>query len=68
MLEIGPGETFGLIGESGLGKSTLTKIIAGLQTANSGTIELPASFCLARPNAAPPQKNVHCKWSSSLRT
>lgn len=29
-----------MIGESGSGKSTLAKIIAGLRTANSGTIEL----------------------------
>ncbi|NTG04870.1 ABC transporter ATP-binding protein [Agrobacterium rhizogenes] len=39
-LEIAAGETYGLVGESGSGKSTLARIIAGLQSANAGTVEL----------------------------
>jgi len=39
-LEIAGGETYGLVGESGSGKSTLARIVAGLQSANAGTIEL----------------------------
>jgi len=36
-LTIGRGETFGLVGESGCGKTTLGKIIVGLEKPDSGT-------------------------------
>ncbi|MGJ8529558.1 dipeptide ABC transporter ATP-binding protein [Maritalea sp.] len=38
-LEIKEGECVGLVGPSGCGKTTLSRIIAGLQTAQRGTIE-----------------------------
>lgn len=38
-LEIKQGEFLALVGPSGCGKSTLLKIIAGLETADTGTIE-----------------------------
>ena len=38
-LEIKKGESFGLVGESGSGKSTLARIIAGLTSADSGSLK-----------------------------
>ncbi|HEU5417294.1 MAG TPA: ABC transporter ATP-binding protein, partial [Streptosporangiaceae bacterium] len=37
---IKPGQTFGMVGESGCGKTTIGRLIAGLERASSGTLEL----------------------------
>ncbi len=39
-MELPPGRIVGLLGTNGSGKTTLIKLIAGLLTANSGTIEI----------------------------
>ncbi|HZU01078.1 MAG TPA: ABC-F family ATP-binding cassette domain-containing protein [Ktedonobacteraceae bacterium] len=41
---VAPGEKAGLIGVNGAGKSSLLKIIAGLQEADGGTVMLPRSY------------------------
>src|ERR671936_532630 len=38
--EIPPGETFGIVGQNGSGKSTLLKLIAGVFSPSSGTVEV----------------------------
>ncbi len=40
---VAPGEKAGLIGVNGAGKSSLLKIVAGVQEADSGTVMLPRS-------------------------
>jgi NitT/TauT family transport system ATP-binding protein len=49
-LSVAPGEFVCLLGASGCGKSTLLNLIAGLDPASSGTIELPGTG--ARPGHA----------------
>jgi len=39
-LELGPGEYVAVMGESGIGKSTLLNLVAGLDSADKGSIEL----------------------------
>ncbi|MEF1435453.1 ATP-binding cassette domain-containing protein, partial [Neisseria gonorrhoeae] len=36
--DLAPGRIYGLLGENGAGKSTLMKILAGYETASSGSV------------------------------
>ncbi|MFM7282548.1 MAG: ABC transporter ATP-binding protein [Planctomycetia bacterium] len=47
-LELFAGEIVAVVGASGAGKTTLARTLAGLLTAESGTLELPASRSRAR--------------------
>lgn len=42
--EIKKGEFFGIVGRNGSGKSTLLKVLAGVYTANSGSIEISGTI------------------------
>lgn len=45
-VSINPGERLGLVGRNGHGKTTLMKIIAGTEHAESGTVEMPREYTL----------------------
>lgn len=52
-LEVAPGETVALVGESGCGKSTIARGILGLLPVASGTIRLQGK-AIAGPGVRPP--------------
>ena len=41
-LAVDPGHRVGLVGENGVGKSTLLRLIAGVEDADAGTVSRPA--------------------------
>jgi peptide/nickel transport system ATP-binding protein len=51
-IEIGKGETFSLVGESGCGKSTVARLVVGLYPPTDGTIEFDGNDMLQRRGAA----------------
>ena len=54
-LDAAPGELVALLGESGVGKSTLLNCIAGLETADAGTVHVDGIAVLDLPEAAAAQ-------------
>ena len=49
-LTVKRGEVLGLVGESGSGKSTVARLIAGLYTADAGTIRVAGQDVTSKPN------------------
>lgn len=49
-LDIHPGERVGLVGPNGCGKTTLLRLLMGLQRPRSGVIELLGRACRAEPD------------------
>ena len=52
-LSVVPGETLGIVGPNGSGKSSLLKLLAGLRTPHSGSVEL-----LGEPIARLPRRRI----------
>ena len=50
---IQPGKTFGMVGESGCGKTTIGRLIVGLEKASSGTIALDGEDLVQAGQAGP---------------
>src|SRR5690606_13940563 len=59
--EIRAGETFGLVGESGCGKSTISRIVAALDRPTSGTVTIGGEnlLALSRRELRARRRNVH---------
>lgn len=57
-LEVGADEVVALIGESGSGKTTAARIIAGLEEADEGTIELDGRLIADQKRFVPPERRA----------
>ena len=53
--EVAPGEILGICGESGGGKSTLARVIAGIIKPNSGRIILDSDYATSKRKSSPIQ-------------
>ena len=67
-ISVQPGEAVGLVGPSGIGKSTLAQILAGLLPSSTGTVRLkgqtlpPKGFCPVQYIYQHPQLAVNPHW------
>ncbi|SFD68981.1 ABC transporter ATP-binding protein [Roseivivax sediminis] len=59
--EVAPGETVAILGPSGIGKSTLLRIVAGIDTAFDGHVETPERMAIVF------QEPTLLPWRSCLR-
>jgi NitT/TauT family transport system ATP-binding protein len=70
-LSIEPGRFVSLIGPSGCGKSTLLRLVAGLESADHGTVTVhgvsPADACAAKLIGFVPQTPALLPWLSVLK-
>ncbi|WP_425553373.1 ABC transporter ATP-binding protein [Gryllotalpicola kribbensis] len=70
-LTIEPGRFVSLIGPSGCGKSTLLRLVAGLESADAGTVSVhgvtPEEACAAKLIGLVPQSPALLPWLSVLK-
>ena len=68
-LEVGAGEVLGVVGPSGCGKSTLLELVAGLQEADGGLIEVAGAGGSEHRRAScsyMPQRDLLLPWRDAL--
>ncbi len=62
-----PGEPVGVVGENGVGKSTLLRLVAGIEEADSGLVRRPSDLgYLAQEMVAPPAATVAAVLAEAL--
>jgi len=62
-----PGQPVGVVGENGVGKSTLLRLVAGVEEADSGSVRHPADLgYLAQELVAPPGATVGAVLADAL--
>ncbi len=62
-----PGQPVGVVGENGVGKSTLLRLVAGIEKADSGFVRRPADLgYLAQELAAPPDATIAAVLADAL--
>jgi len=62
-----PGQPVGVVGENGVGKSTLLRLVAGVEEADSGSVRHPADLgYLAQELVAPPGATVGAVLAGAL--
>ncbi len=64
-LEIGPGEVVGLIGRSGVGKSTLARLLVGLERPDAGSIRLGGGAIV--PGTGTARQRIQYLWQDPMQ-
>ena len=62
------GETLGVVGESGCGKTTLGRLLVGLEVPTAGEIRFRGQSLQGAAHARPRAMQGGSRWSSRIRT
>ena len=62
--EIAPGETYGLLGPNGAGKTTTISMVAGVLSADAGTVTVAGRADRHRRRRRPSARSASCRRTS----